>query len=74
MADVNHLQAFHMHSLRHILGKLGSAGVYHVKNVEVKVHTRFEDIEPQHKTRKTCFLQTYVLHAAGPGVPIYEAF
>ena len=48
-AVVNRLQAFHMRSLRHILG---IRWFDHVTNVEVKDRKRLEDIKPRIRRRR----------------------
>ena len=51
-ADANLLQAFHMRSLRRILGIIW---LDHVTNMEVKDRTRLEDIESRIKRRLALF-------------------
>ena len=66
--DVNRLQAFHMRSLRRILG---IRWFDHVSNLEVKDRTRLEDIEPRVRRRRLALFG----HVARmqPGIPAYDA-
>ena len=67
-ADVNRLQAFHMRSLRRILG---IRWFDHITNLEVKDRTRLEDIEPRVRRRRLALFG----HVARmqPGVPAHDA-
>ena len=67
-ADVNRLQAFHMRSLRRILG---IRWFDHVTNVEMKDRTRLEDIESRIRRRSLALFA----HAARmpPCVPAHDA-
>jgi hypothetical protein len=66
--DVNRLQAFHMRSLRRILG---IRWFDHVTNLEVKDRTRLEDIESRVRRRRFAFFG----HVARmqPGIPAHDA-
>jgi hypothetical protein len=67
-ADVNRLQAFHMRSLRRILG---IRWFDHVTNLEVKDRTRLEDIESRVRRRRLALFG----HVARmqPGIPAHDA-
>jgi len=67
-ADVNRLQAFHMHSLRRLLG---IRWFDHITNLEVKDRTSLEDIEPRVRRRRFALFG----HVARmqPGVPAHDA-
>ena len=66
--DVNRLQAFHMRSLRRILG---IRWFDHVPNLEVKDRTRLEDIESRVRRRRLALFG----HVARmqPGIPAHDA-
>ena len=66
--DVNRLQAFHMRSLRRIIG---IRWFDHVTNLEVKDRTRLEDIEPRVRRRRLGLFG----HVASmqPGIPAHDA-
>ena len=66
--DVNRLQAFHMRSLRRILG---IRWFDHVTNLEVKNRTRLEDIESR-VTRRRLALLGHVARMQ-PGIPAHDA-
>ena len=67
-ADVDRLQAFHMRSLRRILG---IRWFDYVTNGEVKDRTRLEDMEPGIRRRRLALFG----HVARmqPGVPAHDA-
>ena len=67
-ADIDRLQAFHMRSLRRILG---IRWFDFVTNAEVKDRTRLEDIEPRIRRRRLALFG----HVARmqPGVPVHDA-
>ena len=67
-ADVSRLQAFHMRSLRRILG---IRWFDHITNLEVKDRTRLEDIEPRVRRRRLALFG----HVARmqPGIPAHDA-
>ena len=66
--DVNRLQAFHMRSLRCILG---IRWFDHVTNLEVKDRTRLDDIESRVRRRRFALFG----HVARmqPGIPAHDA-
>ena len=66
--DVNRLQAFHMRSLRRILG---ICWFDRATNLDVKDRTRLEDIEPRVRRRRLALFG----HVARmqPGIPAHDA-
>ena len=67
-ADVNRLQAFHMRSLRRLLG---IRWFDHTTNLEVKDRTSLEDIEPIVRPRRFALFGDVA--RMQPGVPAHDA-
>ena len=66
--DVNRLQAFHMRSVRRILG---IRWFDHVTNLEVKDRTRLEDLELRIERRRLALFRQVA--RVQPGIPAHDA-